>query len=342
MTDRNLPWIEIAGRRIGAGHAPYVIAEVGINHGGDAGLAEKLVLLAAEAGADAVKLQAFRTELFLSPSSQYFGILKSAELEPEALARLATVARKRGIVLISSVFDEPSADTVAALGMPAFKIASGDLNNLPLLRHVAKFGRPMLLSSGGGTIGEIETALAAVREVSPDLQIAVFHCVSHYPTKAEDANLAAIAPMLRQLGIPTGFSDHTVGTAGAVAAVALGASIIEKHFTHDREAPGPDHQLSSDPAEFRRLCADVKIAYAAIGSARKAPVETQSHIQAIRRSPVAIRAIRAGERITSDMIAIRRPGTGLAPDSMGLVLSATARRDVPAGTILSLADLDIG
>ncbi len=342
MTDSPLPWIEIAGRRIGTGHPPYVIAEVGINHGGDAALAEKLLLLAADAGADAVKLQAFQTELFLSPSSQYFGVLKSAELAPDALSRLASVARKRGIVLISSVFDEPSADAVAALEMPAFKIASGDLNNLPLLRHVARFGRPMLLSSGGGTIGEIESALAAIRGISPNLQAAVFHCVSHYPTKAEDANLAAIAPMSRQLSVPTGFSDHTVGTAGAIAAVALGASMIEKHFTHDREAPGPDHQLSSDPAEFKRLCDDVRIAYAAIGSGRKAPVEEQSHIRAIRRSPVAVRAIRAGEQITPDMVAIRRPGTGLAPDSMGTILSAVARRDVPAGTILSMADLDIG
>lgn len=331
---------EISGTGIGGGAKPYLIAELGINHGGDLDVARKLLRAARDAGADAAKLQAFVPELFLSRSSPYFDLLASCALSPDAVKVLMKDAAELGITLFSAVFDEASADMLAGLGAPAFKIASGDLTHIPLLRHVAAFGRPMLISTGGANIGDISAALQAVHDVSPDLPVALFHCVSNYPTDPGNANLACMATMRDAFGLPVGFSDHTRGNATAVAAAALGAQLIEKHFTLDCNAPGPDHSLSSDPAGFRQLADDIDTAWRSIGRAQKAPVEDPGLVGQIRRSVTAMVAIPKGTVIRGEMLAVKRPGTGIQPCDIGRVIGSRAGRDIAVDETIAWDSLD--
>lgn len=316
--------IAIAGREIGEGHRPYLIAEVGINHGGNPDLAKRLVIEAAQSGADAVKLQTFRTELFLARSSEYYGVLKSAELDERTIRELMKLARESKIALFSSVFDRPSVRLMADLDAPAYKIASCDVNNLPLLRDVAALKKPIVLSSGGASMGEVEIALATIRAIDKGAQVAVLHCVSNYPTRPQDANLACLHTMSAQLGVPIGFSDHTLGETTAIAAVACGASIIEKHFTHDQKADGPDHALSCDPPGLRRLADAMAVAWVSVGSPVKAPVEASDFIPLIRRSVTALRPIAAGQIIAETDIALKRPGTGIEPKDYSAVVGMRA------------------
>ncbi|WP_114095688.1 N-acetylneuraminate synthase family protein [Thalassospira xiamenensis] len=323
--------IFINGRQIGAGAQPYLIAEIGINHGGDVGKAKELIVAASKAGADSVKLQCYRSEEFLAPSSEYFHILKDAELSEEAIIDLVGFANQHGITLFASVFDEPSAEFMASLDTPAFKVASGDLTHLPLLMKIAEYGKPIVLSSGGATLGDIETAIECIRQVNHEIDIALLHCVSSYPTKAEDTNLACLSGMRKQFSVPIGFSDHTLGETSAVAAVALGAELIEKHFTLDRNDDGPDHALSSDPNGLAVLAEAMQSAWKSIGSSSKKPVEESRFVKQIRRSLNARVSIPAGSIITSEMLAIRRPGTGIDPIDVTLVLGRKSKHDIEAG-----------
>jgi N-acetylneuraminate synthase/N,N'-diacetyllegionaminate synthase len=318
------PAFEITGRKIGPNQPPYLIAEVGINHGGNPDLARRMVIEAAESGADAVKLQTFRSELFLTRSNQFFDVLKAAELSEQAIRDLMALARSKGIALFSSVFDTPSAKLMAELATPAFKIASGDVTNIPLLRDVALLRQPIVLSSGGATMGEVETALATIREKDAAAQVSVLHCVSNYPTRPEDANLACLKTMAAQLGVPVGFSDHTHGEATAIAAVASGACIIEKHFTYDRNAEGPDHALSCDPAGLKRLAEGMLVAWQSLGRSAKAPVEPADFIPLIRRSLTASRPIAAGQVLAEGDLVIKRPGTGIQPEHFDAVIGMRA------------------
>lgn len=325
----------IEHREIGPAAAPYIIAELGINHGGDAELAHRMMDAAAKAGADALKLQTFQTGKFLSRSSAYYDVLHAAELPAEALARLVAQAKALKVTLFSAVFDEASADIWEKMGAPAYKIASGDLIHIPLLRHVARFGKPMVVSTGGATTDEIDTALQAIRGVAPAIPVALLHCVSSYPTQAEQANLACMSSMRRQFGTPVGFSDHTMGTAVAVAAAALGAELIEKHFTLDRAMPGPDHALSANPVDLASLIEGTRLAHAAIGRAEKAPVEASDFIPQIRRSLTAARAIAAGETVTQQMLEVKRPGTGIAPADRDRVVGCRVKAAIAADTTLT-------
>jgi sialic acid synthase SpsE len=330
---------EIAGRKIGTDQRPYLIAEVGINHGGKLDLARRMVIDAAASGADAVKLQVFRSELFLARSSAFFDVLKSAELGEPAIRELMQLARDKGIALFSSVFDTPSAKLMAELDAPAYKIASGDVTNLPLLREVARLRKPIILSSGGATMGEVETALSAIRAADADARVAVLHCVSNYPTKPQDANLACLKTMASQLDVPVGFSDHTHGEATAIAAVACGASIIEKHFTYDRNAEGPDHALSSDPEGFKRLADGMLIAWESLGRHTKMPVEPPDFIPLIRRSLTALRPIAAGHVIGEGDLAIKRPGTGIEPRHFDRVIGMRASAAIAQDETLTWSKL---
>lgn len=320
----------IAGRAIGDGEPPYLIAEIGINHGGDADTARDLVVAAAEVGADAVKLQTYRTDRFLARSSPYRHILAEAELSSDAVRMLNAEAQARNIALFSSVFDEESADMMEALDSPAYKIASGDLTHLPLLRHVAGFGKPMIVSTGGANTDEIAAALECIRASRVDTPVALLHCVSNYPTKVEQLNLACLETMRRKFEVPIGFSDHTLGETAAIAAAALGAQIIEKHFTLDRSAKGPDHALSADPEGLRALAQGIRTAYMAIGNAEKAPVEDLDFVKQIRRGLTAHRAIEAGDRIERDMVAVKRPGTGIQPGEIDRVIGRRAKQAIAA------------
>jgi len=331
--------IDIGGRKVGAGERPYLIAEVGINHGGDVGLCRKLIELAAASGADSIKLQAYRSGAFLSRRSPYFSILESCEIRGSDMVSMVGYAKEQGLELFASVFDEASADMMEDAGTRLYKIASGDLTHSPLLRHVSGFGKPMIVSTGGATMGDIDRALNAIA-AGGTAPVVLLHCVSQYPTAPENVNLLSMDTMARQFGVPVGFSDHTIGEATAIAAVALGACVIEKHFTYDRAAEGPDHALSSDPAGLRILADALPIAWKARGGTAKAPVEAADFIPQIRRSVTADREIAAGTVITREMLAIKRPGTGIQPEFLNRVIGMRAVKDLAADAPIGWLDVE--
>lgn len=331
---------EINGRQIGGGAAPFIIAEVGINHGGDGDVAMRLLEAAARAGADAVKLQTFETARFLSRSSEFFEVLHACELPRESVAALMHRARDLKVTVFSACFDEKSADLLNDLGAPAYKVASGDITHIPLLRHVAAFGKPMIVSTGGATLDEVTTAVAAIRGVTPDLPIALMHCVSNYPTDPKDVNLACMTTMRDRFDVPVGFSDHTLGNATAIGAVALGAELIEKHFTLDRSMDGPDHALSADPESFAELVQSAVAASQVRGSAEKKPVEAADFIPQLRRSVTAGRDIPRGTTISEDMLEIKRPGTGIQPAEIHEVVGCRAIRDLAVDETLQWSDIE--
>ena len=261
-----IPSITIGERQIGEGAPCFLIAEAGVNHNGDPEQARRLVDAAADAGSDAVKFQTFRSEHLASPQApkadyqhrstdageSQLDMLRRLELPRSAYPVLQARCAERGILFLSSAFDEADADFLAQLGAPAIKIPSGELTNLPFLAHAARRGLPLIVSTGMAALREVEEAVAAIREAG-GRGLVLLHCVSRYPAPAAHANLRAMRTLADAFGVPVGFSDHTPGIAVAVAAAALGAHVIEKHLTLDRSLPGPDHSSSLDPREFRAL-----------------------------------------------------------------------------------------
>ncbi len=340
--------VRIAGRDVAMGRTCVIIAEAGVNHNGNLDLARRLVAEASAAGADAVKFQTFSADLLATrdaPKAAYqraagdacesqFEMLRRLELSPQAHRTLLEDCRRRGILFLSSVFDERSADLLETLDAAAYKIPSGELTNLPLIEHVARKGRPLIISTGMATLDEVAAAVAACVGTG-NTQVVLLHCVSSYPARPADANLRAMETMARAFGLPVGYSDHTTGNAVALAAVALGAAVLEKHFTLDRTLPGPDHRASLEPPELRGLIADVRAVERARGNGEKRPVEAEMAIAAVaRKSLVAARDIAAGTVLTPELVVARRPGTGLSPSRRGEVLGRRAARDIAAGTLL--------
>jgi N-acetylneuraminate synthase len=321
-----------------------------VNHNGSAARAHQLVDAAADAGADAVKFQTFRADRLASataPKAAYQAattgtaqsqqdMLRALELAPELHAELQTHARARGLLFLSTPFDEDSADLLERLDVPAFKVPSGELTNLPFLAHLARKGKPLIVSTGMAGLGEVETAVQAI-EAAGTPGLVLLHCVSSYPADPADSNLRVMATLAAAFGVPTGYSDHTLGTAVPLAAAALGACVIEKHFTLDRTLPGPDHQASAEPAELAALVAGVRTIESALGDGRKRPVAAEADTAAVaRRSLVAATDIPAGATLTPDLIAFRRPGTGLPPALQRFLLGRRATGPIPAGTLLRL------
>jgi N-acetylneuraminate synthase len=345
--------LAIGDRKVGAGQPCFIIAEAGVNHNGRSDLALKLVDAAAEAGADAVKFQTFRAERLASPGApkaayqvkttgggeSQFEMLKRLELSAEAHRELVARARERGIVFLSTPFDEESADFLDGLGAAALKIGSGELTNLPLVAHVARKGKPVIISTGMSWLAEVEAAVRAVEEAG-NRQVALLHCVTNYPADPADANLRAMRTLEQAFGVPVGYSDHTVGIEVALAAVALGACIIEKHFTLDRSLPGPDHQASLEPAELAALVRGIRAVEKALGTGRKQPAPAEAETaRAARRSLVMAKDAPAGTVLTESHVALRRPGTGLPPAMLKSVVGRTLRRDVAAGAVIELSML---
>lgn len=342
--------LEIAGRRIGPGHPCFVIAEAGVNHNGSLDFARRLIDAAAEAGADAVKFQTFRTEQLVTedaPKADYqqhatgadesqYAMLKRLELGEAAHRELIAHATARGLIFLSTPFDEASADLLEALDLPAFKIPSGEVTNLPFLAYLARKQRTMILSTGMSTLAEVEAAVAAItRGGNPPL--ALLHCVSCYPTAPADVNLRAMETMRSAFPVPVGFSDHTLGSEISLAAVGLGACIIEKHLTLDKTLPGPDHAASLEPAELIALIRGIRNVEAALGHGRKEPALAESNTAAVaRKSLVAARDLAAGEVLDAGAIAIKRPGTGLAPAGRDELIGRKARTPIAAGTLFTL------
>ena len=342
--------IDIAGRRVGKGQPCFIVAEAGVNHNGNLDLARRLIDMAAEAGADAVKFQTFRAERLVTPgapkaqyqmattdpSESQFAMLKELELSEQAHRNLMACCAERGILFMSTPFDEGSADLLENLGVAVFKVPSGEITNLSFLDHVARKGKPMIVSTGMASLGEVEAAVAALRGAGNE-RFVLLHCVSSYPAAPADANLRAMKTLARAFGVPVGYSDHTPGIEVALAAVALGACVIEKHFTLDRTLPGPDHKASLEPGELMALVRGIRTVEQALGHGRKEPAPSEAGTAVVaRKSLVAARDLPAGVALTDDMIAVKRPGTGLPPAMLSEVAGRTLRTSVSAGTVLTL------
>jgi N-acetylneuraminate synthase len=335
---------------IGPGQPCFIVAEAGVNHNGSVAMARQLVDAAVEAGADAIKFQTFKAESMVvpqAPKADYqlqttaagesqLDMLKRLELPFEAFRELFAHCREKDILFLSTPFDEESADFLDDLGVVAFKIPSGEITNLPFLSHVACKRKPMLVSTGMAWLGEVESAVRAVKATG-NHQVVLLHCVSNYPAEPREINLRAMQTMATAFDLPVGYSDHTLGTAVALAAVALGACVIEKHFTLDRNLPGPDHRASIEPDELKALTQGIRAVEAALGHGRKEPAASEASTAAVaRKSLVAARDLAPGTVLTKDCIAIKRPGTGLPPIMREYVIGRTIRTAVPAGALLTL------
>ncbi len=319
----------------------YIIAEAGKNHNGDVELARELVRKAAEAGGDAVKFQSIDTGRLMIRSGlrpayfdetvgskeTEFDITKRLELPDSAHPELADLARSLGIDFISTPEDAGHADLLCDLKVPLLKVSSLNIDNVPLLRHMASKGLPMVISTGMATLGEVEQALDVVLSNGCP-GVVLLQCTSNYPALPEDVNLRAMVTMRQTFGVPTGFSDHTMDDTMALGAVALGASVYEKHFTLDRNMEGPDHRASLSPNELCAMVRAVRNIEQALGSDVKCPSPSEKKNKAIaRKSITAATAIKKGERFTETNLIAKRPGTGISPMKWHVIIGKSARRD---------------
>ncbi|HWA70579.1 MAG TPA: N-acetylneuraminate synthase [Rhizomicrobium sp.] len=335
------------------GKRTYIIAEAGVNHNGQMDIARRLVDVAVEAGADAVKFQTFKLSGVVSadaPMAEYqkqnvgkstpmAEMLKSLELSYRQFEELAQYARDAGITFASTPFDVESAAFLEGLGVDFFKIPSGEITNPALVEAVARFRRPTIVSTGMANLGEVERAVGWLNAEGCN-DLALLHCVSDYPANPADANLAAMDTLRAAFGLPVGWSDHTLGDTVMIAAVARGACIVEKHFTLDVSLPGPDHRASLDPAELKRMVENIRITESAIGDGRKHPTPRERNVaDAARRSIVAAHPLAAGAALKRDDLEFLRPGTGIAPADIRFVLGRKLRHAVPQGALIKLDDL---
>ncbi len=340
-----MPQIEIAGRAIGAGHSPYVIAEMSANHNGQLDKALALIEAAKAAGADAVKLQTYTPDTITLPYDSedfrirgglwdgrtLYDLYQEAHMPWDWHAPLFEHARKLGITLFSSPFDTTAIDLLEDLGAPAYKIASFEAVDLPLIRYAARTGKPLIISTGMADAEEIAEAIAAARE-GGCTALAVLHCVSGYPAPAEDYNLRTLPDMAERFGVAVGLSDHTLDNTTAIASVALGACIIEKHFTLDRRGGGPDDSFSLEPPELAALCVGVRTAWSALGHIDYGRKSSEQGNAQFRRSLYFVRDLAAGAPITEADVRSVRPGYGLAPKHLPQVLGQRVAAAVKAGT----------
>ena len=345
--------IAIAGRRIGPAHPPFVIAELSANHNGSLDAALRLIDEAQAAGADAVKIQTYRPDTITLDSDRpefriesglwagrtLYELYDWAHTPWEWHAALFARARERGITLFSSPFDPTAVDLLESLGAPAYKIASFEAVDLPLIRRVAATGKPMIVSTGMADAEEIGEAVAAAR-AGGCRELALLHCVSGYPAPAADYNLRTIPDMAERFGTVVGLSDHTLGTAAACAAVALGAALIEKHVTLDRRGGGPDDSFSLEPPELAALCAGARDAWAALGAVDYGRKSSEQGNALFRRSLYFVKPLAAGETVTADALRSIRPGHGAPPKMLDAAIGRRLRRAVEAGTPLSLDDVE--
>lgn len=333
-------------------HHILIIAEVGVNHNGDMELAKRLIDVAADVGADLVKFQTFSAERFATqsapkadyqnqttdPAESQFAMLKQLELSMQMHEVLIAHCHQRNIGFFSTGFDIQSLDYLASLGAERFKIPSGEITNLLYLRHIGGFGKPVILSTGMATLGEIEAALEVLETAgTPRTRITVLHCNTEYPTPMQDVNLRAMCSIRDVFGVAVGYSDHTTGIEVPIAAVALGATVIEKHLTLDRDLPGPDHKASLEPGEFAEMVRSIRNIEQAMGDGIKRPTPSEAKNKPIaRKSLVASKQIRAGELFTPENVTAKRPGTGIDPMRWDAVIGRVAARDFAADELIAL------
>ena len=341
--------VRIGERTVGPGEPCFVIAEAGVNHDGDLETAKRLVDAAAKAGADAVKFQLFRAADVASAAAPKAGyqlettgesesqrrMLESLELPPKAFAELKRLADDAGLAFLCTCYAEDELDYLADRGMPAFKFASAQIVELPFLAHAATKDRPMLVSTGMATLAEVDEAVSTIRAAGNE-QILLLQCTTSYPAPVEDANLRAITTLEADFDVPVGYSDHTLDDTSAIVAVARGAVLLEKHFTLDKTAPGPDHRALLEPGELATTIRRIRDAEASLGSAAKSPAESEvANAPTMRRSLRAARPIAAGTRISRDDVAVRRPAGGLPPRLLPDVIGAVAKTDIAEDAALS-------
>ncbi|MDN3555244.1 N-acetylneuraminate synthase [Halomonas maura] len=333
--------------------AAFVIAEAGVNHNGSLEMALELVDAAKRCGADAVKFQTFKAEALVtrqaakaayqrastSDSDSQYAMLKSLELAEDDFVRIHAHCRQQGIEFLSSAFDMASADFLDGLGMSLFKIPSGEITNWPLLACIGGFGKPVILSTGMCHLADVEAALHRL-EAAGAGEVTVLHCVTEYPAPYAQINLSAMHTLAEAFGVKVGYSDHTAGIEIPIAAVALGATVIEKHFTLDTRLPGPDHAASLAPDEFRHMVTAIRHVESARGDGRKRPAPCEwPNLGVVRKSITAQCAIAEGEIITLEHLALKRPGSGLSPCLLDTVIGRRAARTIAVDELLDWEDL---
>ncbi len=343
--------VKIGNRLLGEGEPSFIIAEAGVNHNGDVELAKKLIDAAKEAGADAVKFQTFKAEEVVTKTAEkaayqkettsseesQFEMIKKLELSGRDFEELFAYAQEKGMIFLSTPFDKGSVDLLDELGVSAFKVGSGEITNSPLLKHIARKKKPIILSTGMSTLGEIEEALELIRKEGVE-EIILLHCVSCYPAKVEDMNLRAMETLRYAFKLPVGLSDHSLGITIPIAAVASGACVIEKHFTLDKNLPGPDHRASLEPEELSQMVKAIRDVERALGDGVKQPTaEEEENRKAVRRSIVARVDIPEGAVITEEMLVIKRPGTGIEPRHLDLVIGRRTKRNIKPGELITFA-----
>jgi N-acetylneuraminate synthase len=340
--------ISIAGRKIGPAHAPYVIAEMSANHNGNIETAFKIIEEAKKSGADAIKMQTYTPDTLtlkcdlpdfqitdgLWAGRTLYDLYEWAHTPWDWHKPLFEHARKVGIPLFSSPFDNTAIDLLEDLNAPAYKIASFEAVDLPLIKYAASTGKPMIISTGMADADEIQEAIDAARE-GRCKELAVLHCVSGYPAPAEDYNLRTIPEMIQRFGLVTGLSDHTLDNTTAITSVAMGACIIEKHFTLDRSGGGPDDSFSLEPAEMAALCRDAKTAWQALGKVDYGRKSSEQGNVKFRRSLYFVKDMKAGEVITRECIRSIRPGFGLPPKYVDEILGCSVQSNITLGTAVS-------
>lgn len=341
----------IAGRPIGPNHPPLVIAEVGINHEGEVGKAIQLVDAAADAGAEVVKFQCHITDKEMIPTDmtpgniskeKLWNIIKRCELTETEERQVQAHCHQRGILYLSTPFSREASDRLESMDVPGFKIGSGECNNLPLLEHIAAKGKPIILSTGMNDLASVQRSVACIRRFG--VPLALMHCTSMYPTPYELVRLGAVGDLQREFpDLPIGLSDHSMNIWASLGAVALGACILEKHFTIQRSWPGPDTGLSIEPDELKDLVEGARAVWLARGGAKTILPEEQPVIDFAYATVVSIAPIKAGDRFTHDNLWVKRPGTGpILADRLDKVLGRRAARDIEAERHIQPADIEGG
>ncbi len=340
----------------------FIIAEAGVNHNGSDDLALKLVDTAARCGADAVKFQTFTAEKLVRPGAEkaeyqkretgggdQFDMLKKLEMSELLHRKLIQRCTELNIEFMSTPFDEAAADFLIELGMKRIKVPSGEITNHPFLAYLAAKNVPLIISTGMATLLEVQEAVEVVRSERSRLGlrgemrdwVTILHCTSNYPASVDDVNLRAMLTILSATELPVGYSDHTAGVAVSVAAVALGATVIEKHFTMDRGLPGPDHKASLEADELAVMIQHIRNVERALGSENKEPTPNELPVRMlVRRSVTTVRAVLKGQPLTRDNVSLLRPGTGIAPKDLSAAIGKAVVRDIDAGTTLTWDDLE--
>ncbi|AZR73886.1 N-acetylneuraminate synthase [Anoxybacter fermentans] len=331
----------------------FIIAEAGVNHNGDINIAKKLIDVAAEAGVDAIKFQTFKTEKLVSqgaPKADYqlkttkksesqYQMIKKLELDKTSHVELMNYCKEKKIMFLSSPFDFESCDLLDELDIPFFKVPSGEITNLPFLKYIAEKQKPIILSTGMANIAEIYEALETIYSTG-NRDVVVLHCVTEYPAPIEEVNLSAMLTIRDAFKVPVGYSDHTLGLEIPIAAVALGAKVIEKHFTLDKSMEGPDHKASLEPDELKLLVQSIRNVEKALGDGIKRPAKSEiKNLPVARKSIVAARDIKKGQVLSRDLLEIKRPGDGIEPKFIDKILGFKVNRYIRRDEVLKWEDL---